>query len=223
MEHLEYYILKLYEHKKKESGLKLGVDRFSPSKRKWAIALLVALVICTMAMMVLLFLWPNRFWFLCGLIPSFVLMIILLAMDAKDRKLYIEDHVKEYNKRINLLQNMLTEYFSIDSKEKLAVVITKFQKYLDEQNKQEQKMNKLAITVLTSFSGIVTTSLANLDSIVADFSGWLNVVILLFVFVCMASTLLYIAFYFMKNLNNKKDRYESIISDLEYIQLRQNK
>ncbi len=219
MEHLEYYILKLYEHKKNKSDIRLGINRFSPKKRGWAIGLLISLFVFLLLMIVLLFILPNDFWFLFGLIPCLIAMIILLIMDKRDRKINIVQHVDEYNKRINLLYNMLKEYFSIDNKEKLSIIISKFQKYLDLQNKEEQKMNKIIVTILTSLSGIITTSLANLNSIGIDFSKWLNIIILLLTFVCIASALIYGAFYFKKNLNSKIEKYESIINDLEYIQL----
>lgn len=146
-------------------------------------------------------------------------MIALLIMDTRDRKINAEQHVEEYNKRITLLHNTLSESFSIDSKEKLSAVITKFQKYIELQKEQEKKMNKIVVTILTSFSGIITTSLANLDSIGIDFTEWLNIVMFILTFICITGILFYIAFYCMKNLNTKREKYESIVNDLEYIQL----
>lgn len=216
---MEYYIMKLYEHKKNKSELKFGINRFSTKKRIFAMILLVLLFASLFAMLVLLFIFPEKLSFLCGLIPCVSIMIILLIMDTIERKVKIESYVDDYNKRIDLLYNMLKEHFSIDSKEKTTEVILKFQNYIDTQKAHEKKMNKIVVTILTSFSGLVTTSLANLDSIGIDFTDWLNIVIFILTFVCLTGVLIYTTFYCMKNLNTKREKYESIVDDLEYILL----
>ena len=219
MNHLEYYILKLYEYKKQNSNIKIGLNRFSPRKKILVIALLVAMLLSAILMAILLLRFPDNLMCLWGLIPCIILMFILLVIDESESKVHIEQHVQEYNKRINLLHEMLVEDFSIDSKKKLSAVISMFQKYLEEQTKQEKKTEKIAVTVITSFSGIFTTTLANLDSIGIDFSQWLNIAALVLVAVSVTSIIIYIAFYCIRNLNAKKDRYESVVNDLQYIQL----
>ena len=214
---MEYYIMKLYEHKKNNSNLKFGINRFSHKKRIFAMVLLVLLFVSLFTMTILLFIFPNYFWFLCGLIPCIIIMCILFVMDTRERKINIESHVTEYNKRIDLLYKMLKESFSIDSKEKVLSIISKFENYIDIQKEHEKKMNKIMVTILTSFSGLITTSLANLDSIGIDFTDWLNIIIFILAFVCITGVLVYTAFYCMKNLNTKREKYESIIDDLEYI------
>ena len=219
MNRLEYYILKLYEHKKRNSDIKIGLNRFSSRKKTLVIALLVAMLFSAILMAILLLRSPDNLLCLWGLIPCIILMIILLVIDESESKVHIEQYVQEYNKRISLLHEMLVKDFSVDSKEKISAVITMFQKYLEEQGRQEKKAEKIAVTVITAFSGIFTTTLANLDSIGIDFSQWLNIAALVLVAVSMTSIIIFIVFYCIRNLNAKRDRYESIVNDLQYIQL----
>lgn len=219
MNHLEYYILKLYEYKKQNSDIKIGLNRFSSRKRILVMVLLAAMLLSAILMAILLIRSPDNLMCLWGLIPCIILMITLLVIDESESKLHIGQYVQEYNKRINLLHEMLVNDFSIDSKEKLSAVITMFKKYLEEQAKQEKKAEKIAVTVITSLSGIITTTLANLDSIGMEFKEWLNIAALILVAVAMTSIIIYIVFYCIRNLNAKKDRYEAVVNDLQYIQL----
>ena len=219
MNHLEYNILKLYEHRKQNSDIKVGIDRFSPRKKTLVIIFLAAMLLSAIVMAILLLRSPNNLMFLWGLIPCIILMVILVIMDERDSKLHIEQHIQEYNKRIDLFHKMLVDDFSINSKEKVSAVITMFQKYLDEQGKQDKKTEKIAVTVITSISGIITTTLANLDSIGMEFNEWLNIAALILTAISMTSIIIYIVFYCISNLNAKKDRYESVVNDLQYLQL----
>lgn len=219
MQHLEHYIMNLYESKKQTAGIKLGLNRFSPRKQTIAIILLIALLACLLAIGLLLFLYPNSLWFLCGLIPCIILMIILVIMDNNDQKENIAAHVNEYTKKTDLLYNLLVEDFHIDDKDKLQEVISMFQDYVNTHNEQEQKMNKVVVAVFTSLAGIITTSLANWEAVGIGFTDWLIVVTAMFILVSMVSILIYICYYIMKNINSKKEKYESVINDLKYIRL----
>lgn len=215
MERLEYYIIKLYEYKINKTEIKIGIDRLSSGKRLLTNILLCSMFVFVTLMILLLFAYPNKFWFLLGLVPFFIVMLVLAIMDTKDRKINVMKHFEEYNKRINLLYEMLIENFSIDNKDKLSIVISKFQEYLDLQNKEDKKRNKIITLILTFVSGLITASL----DIGVDFSKWLNFIVLLSVFASLASFFVFVVFYIKKNLNTKIEKYKLIINDLEYIKL----
>lgn len=215
MERLEYYIIKLYEYKINKTEIKIGIDRLSNGKRLLTNILLFSMFVFVILMMLLLIAYPNKFWFLLGLVPFFIVMLVLAIMDTKDRKINAMKHFEEYNKRINLLYEMLIENFSIDNKDKLSIVISKFQEYLDLQNKEDKKRNKIITLILTFVSGLITASL----DIGVDFSKWLNFIVLLSVFASIASFFVFVVFYIKKNLNTKIEKYKLIINDLEYIKL----
>ncbi len=219
MVHLEQYILKLYESKKHSAGIKLGINRFSPRKRIIATILLIALIPFMLTFGLLMFLFPNSFWFLCGLIPCIIIMIILVIMDGIDQKEHIATHVKEYTKKIDLLYNLLVEDFHIRNKDQLQEVISMFQEYVNAQDKQEQKINKIVVAVFTSLTGVLTTSLANLEAIGIGFADWLIVMLVIFIIVGVVSMLTYMIYYITKNIYAKKEKYEAIINDLKYIRL----
>lgn len=215
MECLEYYIIKLYEYKKNKSDIKIGINRLSNGKRRLTNILLCSMFVLLILMIFLLFVYPNNFWLLLGLIPISIMMIILTIMDTIDRNINVVQHLEEYNKRINLLYEMLIENFSIDNEDKLSTVISKFQENLDLQNKEDKKRDKIIMSLFTSVSGLITASL----DIGVDSSKWLNFIILLSVFASLASFFVFIVFYIKKNLNTKIEKYKLIINDLEYIKL----
>ena len=107
------------------------------------------------------------------------------------------------------------DYFIIDNKDKLSIVISKFQKYLDLQNIDDKKRDKIIMSIFTSVSGLITSSL----SICVGFSKWLKAIILILVFVFLVSFFVYIVFDVKKTLNTKIEKYKLIINDLEYIKL----
>lgn len=219
MGHMEDYIMKLYEFRKLNSEIKFGINRFSKVKRGWIIAMLIMLLVLLCGMIILMFLFPNDFWFLFGLIPSIVVMIVLGIVDAKERKIKINEHIEEYKKQIDLLDVLLKEEFFIDSKEKLTILISKYQQYIEKQNKADEKKNKAVVTFFTALSGVATTFLINLNDIGVDYSEWLNVVLYLLPIVCVASALILVVLYCMKYLNITIQKCEAIINDLEYIKL----
>jgi len=212
---MEYLIMKLYEQRKNEEKLKIGLNRFSKKQKIIAIVLLVVMVLTTFASFILMFAYQNSPYYLIMLGISILSMIVLLIIDNYDQKIKINVHIDEYKKKINLLNNIIKNEFSIDSEEKIDELILMYQKYIDKQNESDKKKNKIITTVFTVLGGILSASFLNIEKTGLDFIGWLEIALLLTFIVCCCSLYL----YSMKYFDFTKNKYENIINDLESIKL----
>ncbi len=212
---MEYLIMKLYEQRKNEEKLKIGLNRFSKKQKIIAIVLLVVMVLTTFASFILMFAYQNSPYYLIMLSISILSMIVLLIIDNYERKTKINVHIDEYKKKITLLNNIIKNEFSIDSEEKIDELILMYQKYIDKQNESDKKKNRIITTVFTVLGGILSTSFLNIEKTGLDFIRWLEIALLLTFIVCCSSIYL----YSMKYFNFTKNKYENIINDLESIKL----
>lgn len=219
MEGIEYYIIMFYEQEKKEKGIKIGSGRLSRGKRITMNILFGLLLLFVALITVLLIVFPNDLRILLGIIPVFAVLIALIIMDTRDKKINLKEHYEEYNRRIDLLRDILTGKFSINNKEKLSIVISKFQEYLLTQKKEDEKTNKILTGIITFVFGLVTTHFSTLDFIGGDIAKWLEVVLFILLFVALVSFCVYVVLSVKKNLNTKIIKYRLILNDLEYIKL----
>lgn len=212
---MEYYIMKLYEYKKKEEGLKIGLNRFSKKTKILVFVLLLAMILLSIITFVLMILFPKSNWFLFGAIPNMVTIIALFTLDNKDEKININQHIEEYKKKIEILHNILINDFHIDSKEKLTSLIQKYKTYIEKRNKEEKTRNSVLITSFSALSGLLSITFLNLNIIGIDFLSWLYIAVILLVFFSIACLYIYIYKYF----DTLKHKYENMIEDLESLNL----
>lgn len=207
--------MKLYESKKKEEGIKLGFNRFSTRKKIVVITLLVFLILSAIGEIVLLLIVPKDFWFLISMILCVIIAIILCIVDSKDQKINIINHTKEHKREINLLYKILLNDYKINSIEKLEILIQKYQKYIDKQNKAEKTRNRAIMTLLSGVLGILSISFSNLDTIGIDLYSWFCIVAFLLIIIGVISFWIYISKYF----DSLKHKYEDMINDLEDVKI----
>ena len=216
---MENIILDFYEYKQKQSNIKLGLNRFSKGIKITVIISMITLFLSLLSMFFLILLFPNQYWFLIGLGFCISSIIVLYIFDTIHRKKNVDERVKTYKEKINLLNDILKKDFSIDTRGKISVLIKKYQKYINELNKADKRKNSIFITITTSVLTLIATLITDIDKAAIDYDFWLSIAFFVILAIGIACAIVYGSIYFNKYYNSKRQRYESIINDLEYLKL----
>ena len=216
---MENIILDFYEYKQKQSNIKLGLNRFSKGIKITVIISMITLFLSLLSMFFLILLFPNQYWFLIGLGFCISSIIVLYIFDTIHRKKNVDERVKTYKEKINLLNDILKKDFSIDTRGKISVLIKKYQKYINELNKADKRKNSIFITITTSVLTLIATLITDIDKTAIDYEFWLSIAFFIILAIGIACAIVYGSIYFNKYYNSKRQRYESIINDLEYLKL----
>lgn len=124
-------------------------------------------------------------------------------------------YIDTYSKKIDILYNLLSVKFKIDSREKIEELINIYQIYIDERNKKEKARNGIILTIFSAFAGVLSISFVNMDIIGINFYNWLYIATILLIFVLGAG----IWIYSFNLLGSLKKKYEMMIKDLRDLQL----
>lgn len=209
---MEYYIMKKYEDvRNNDTEVEKGFKRFSIKTRRIIYILFATMILGCIEMLVTLIVLPETVWFLVGMFFCIIPVIILLVMDNKDMKLHLDDYVKSYSKKLDLLDKVLKDSFGIDTKEKVIELVEKYKKDVDVREKEEKARNKLILTLFSGFAGILSVSFSNLDIIGLDFNSWIYLVAVMLIFIGGIGLWLYSFKYF----DTIKKKYTYMIKDLE--------
>lgn len=212
---MEYYIMKCYEAKIKEEKIKLGFNRFSKTQKIIAIISIVVMIISSLVMLGLLLIYPENLYFAFALIPLVISVIFISVLDAVERKKKTYEQKNEYKKKIDYLYSLLNEDFSIDTKEKIESLKSKYQQYIDKQKEIENRKNKIIVTLFSALSGVLSISFSNLDKIGIGLEQWMYIAVFLLISISVASGLIYLGNY----LDSLKEKYYSMLKDLDFVLL----
>ena len=114
---MEYYIMKKYEEERNnDTEVDKGFKRFSIKTRRIIYILFSAMILGSIEMLVTLIVLPETVWFLVGMFFCIIPVIILLVIDNKDMKLHLDDYVKSYSKKLDLLDKVLKDSFGINTR-----------------------------------------------------------------------------------------------------------
>ena len=83
-------------------------------------------------------------------------------------------------------------------------------------NGRTNKKNKIIFTLFTALAGVQSTSFFNLDVIAIDFLSWLSIATFLLLIIAFVSALIYC----YRSFDTLRQKYESIINDLQYLKSR---
>lgn len=213
---MEYYILKKYEEEKsKDNEIEKGFKRFSNKVKRLIYLLLVIMAVACTEMIITLFIFPNTVWQLIGMLCCIVSAFALVFIAEKDLKENLDDYVASYSKKINILHRILKENFSVDTKDKLDILINKYQGYIDERRDEEKKRNKLIFTIFSGFVGVLSISFSNLDVIGMNFIDWMNLAAFMIIIIGVIGVCL----YSLKYIDTLQKKYKNILLDLEDVKL----
>lgn len=213
---MEYYILKKYEEEKsKDDEIEKGFKRFSNNVKRLIYLLFVIMAVACTEIIITLFIFPNPIWQLIGMLCCIVSAFAVVFIGERDLKENLDDYVASYSKKIDILYRILKENFSVDTKDKLDILISKYQSYIDEKHDEEKKRNKLIFTIFSGFVGVLSILFSNLDMIGMDFIDWLNVGTFLIIIISAISACLY-SFKYTDTLQKK---YKNIMLELVDVKL----
>lgn len=216
---LEQLISDVYDLRKKEKNIQEGFNRFN-KKEKIAVIILMCLLFVFVALYILLcILCSGTLKFFYGLIPLFIILIILTILDYTKRKNNTVQRVEEYKRKINLLDNILRDDFSINSREKVENLISLYKSFLAKQKIEQKNKYKFITILFSALSGILTLSITNLKDIGLNFNEWLVIAMFLFICVSIVSVIIYLSVYIDTTFNSTKYKYECLINDLVFIKL----
>ena len=209
---MEYYILKLYQNEKeKNANIEQGFSRFQPKIQRIVISCLIVVFLSCIGMIATMFLFPNIVIYLLEILVCTVALSILFKIDNNDQKKNIGLYVDSYKQKIDILFNLLSVDFQINTREKVEELINIYQNYIDKRNKEEGVRNKIILTIFTSFASVLSISFVNMEIIGWDFASWFYMAALLLILVSCAGIWIY-AYTFFDSL---KKKYEIMIKDLK--------
>lgn len=208
---MEYYIMKCYENEKKEEKLKIGLNRFTKSRKIAVISLLVLLIISASLIIIADIVLHNICLVLASSLFCVATAIVLYILDNKDQKNNLYEHTNEYKKQLLILNNILKNTFDINSKEKIMTLIEIYKTYITKKEEEDKTRNKLIITLFSGLAALLSTSLANLKNIGMDINTWIYITAITLIVFCAIGLCL----YFYKYADSLKKKYEYMVNDLE--------
>lgn len=211
---MKYYLMKLYESKRKASGLKIGLSRFSVKKR--------VIVICLFGLMFLAFALYLVMLRLTEITLSNFELAIMIIIEIwlsiiikKEENLNLDSNISEYIKKIDVLYEILTSEFKIDNKARLEYLISLYKEEILKKEKEESAKSKILVTLLTVLSGILQISFVNMSILKMDLYVWIQFAVI----VIVGFSLILGFVYILKKIDSVDLRYQRIVSDLEYLLL----
>ena len=209
---MEYYILKLYQNEKeKNPNVEQGFSRFQPKIQRIVISCLIVVFLSCIGMIATMFLFPHIVIYLIEILLCSSALFFLFMIDNNDQKTNIELYVDSHKQKIDILYNLLSTEFQINTREKVEELIDIYQNYIDKRNKEEVARNKIIVTILSVFAGVLSISFVNMEIIGLDFASWLYIAVFLLVLVGCAGIWIYSYTFF----DSLKKKYEIMIKDLK--------
>lgn len=136
-------------------------------------------------------------------------------IDNRDEKKYMDKYLNSHIKKIDILCNMLSQKFKIDSTEKIDELIKMYQIYINKSEKEEKIRNGIILTIFSVFTGGLSISFLNMDIIGIDFERWTYLAI----FLLLGVSVIGIYIYSYKYFDFMKRKYEIMVKDLRDLQL----
>lgn len=207
---MEYYILKIYE-KQKCSELEQGFDRYEPSVKKKIIVCLVTMFVAYAEMILMLLSYPRRLWHLIGGIVCMGAFFLFMRIDSKDQKEHMDRYVDSYKKKLDILHEVLSNEFHIDTKEKIEELINAYQEYVDKRKEEEKRRNAIILAICSSLGSVLSISFQNMGAMGIDFNSWICIAVFLSIFLGIGG----IWIYSYKFFDPLKKNYEMMVKDLK--------
>lgn len=213
---MDYYILQLYQdRKKKSSEVMQGLSRFDYKTKMLAIGALGILLIGSLETIITLIIYSTQFWYFIGLVLCIIAVAMLFLIDYRDQKKHLDKYVVSYKCSIDILYDILCDEFKINNREKIEELIQFYQDYLDKESEKTKIQNKIIYTFFSVLAGMLSILFVNLDIIGIDFTTWIYFVIILILFIFDAGAVIFLFSY----IDTTKENYQMMIKKLRGVLL----
>lgn len=209
---MKYLLLKLYENKKRDANLKLGINRFN-TKQKIIVLSVFALMIISDVLIIPIMFANNSVLLYLDLFVMILSVIIMYSIDNKNEKHNINNNLTEYKREIDILHKILVDDFCITDRNKLEHLINLYKQDIEEQKIKSSQKNQIIVFLITALSGILSITFTNMELMSIDFNGWIHFAL----FVVVGFIIAIIIIYFLQILDSVSYKFKNLISDLEYI------
>lgn len=209
---MKYLLLKLYENKKRDANLKLGINRFN-TKQKIIVLSLFALMIISAVLIIPIIFANNSVLLYLDLFVMILSDIIVYLIDNKNEKHNINNNLTEYKRKIDILHKILVDDFCITDRNKLEHLINLYKQDIEEQKIKSSQKNQIIVFLITALSGILSITFTNMELMSIDFNGWIHFAL----FVVVGFIIAIIIIYLLQIMDSVSYKFKNLISDLEYI------
>lgn len=209
---MKYLLLKLYENKKRDANLKLGINRFN-TKQKIIVLSVFALMIISAVLIIPIMFANNSVLLYLDLFVMILSVIIMYSIDNKNEKHNINNNLTEYKRKIDILHKILVDDFCITDRNKLEHLINLYKQDIEEQKIKSSQKNQIIVFLITALSGILSITFTNMELMSIDFNAWIHFAL----FVVVGFIIAIIIVYYLQILDSVSYKYQNLIDDLEYI------
>lgn len=209
---MKFILLKLYENKKRDANLKLGINRFDTKQKIIVLSLLVLMIISTVLIIPIMF--ANNSVLLCSNIFVMIVSVIIMSfIDDKNAKDNINNSLAEYKRKIDILYNILKNDFCITDRNKLKHLIDLYKQDIEEQKIKTSQKNHIIVFLFSALSGVLSITFTNMELMSIDFNGWIHFAL----FVVVGFIIAIIIVHYMQILDSVSYKFKNLIADMEYI------
>lgn len=209
---MKLLLLNLYDNKKRDAKLKLGINRFD-NKEKIIVLTMFAIMILSAVLIIPIMFANNSVLLYLDLFVMILSVIIMYLIDNKNEKDNINNNLTEYKRKIDILHKILIDDFCITDRNKLEHLINLYKQDIEEQKIKSSQKNQIIVFLITALSGILSITFTNMELMSIDFNGWIHFAL----FVVVGFIIAIIIIYFLQILDSVSYKFKNLISDLEYI------
>lgn len=209
---MEYYIMMEYQSAwEKNKDVEQGFSRFSSKTKKIVLISFVIMIISSIFTFIFMISVPKSIWATVSSIIFLTSILIMALAGNADMKNNLSKYSKSYQKKIDILDNILKQEFDNKVEEKIEKLIEMYKKEIDIFRESEQKRTRIITLIASALTGVLTVSFTNVDVIGIDFASWLNIAVILLLIAVWISAMIYSFNY----VDSDRSKYEMMVKDLE--------
>ncbi len=211
---MEYIIMKSYEEDKKEDPvIKEGFERFNDKEKKYLIVFFALLIFSFICCVQSINAEYYNLWIGISLVSVMCSVVALNIIDNKHIKANINNNANMECRKIEILDQILVEKFSINDINKINQLIEKYNRYIQRKEERKRKINKIIATLFSAFVGILTILLSDMDGL--TLTTWLY----LGAFFLSLIVMMIVVLYCIHLHDTLSEKYRYMVEDLETLKI----
>lgn len=214
-------IINMYKEQLKAKNAKIGLKRFSKSKRLFLCCIFILSIIASLTMIVTFIISifnkneiQNYILFI-SLSISVILNFIIYIVCMADEKTHSKEYRESYLHNISILNKILKNTFKINTAEKLQIIIDEYQKIVAQYDETNNKIIRIITFIFSALGTILSISFINMNNIGLVFKEWLILAIIMTILVSLICAIIYTYYLFF----NQKYKYEDMLNKVKSVLL----